>query len=114
MNRSESISSPLLSTEVEDGTNRFVPLVVGALLVVLGTAGGASAQVSPLTVAPTPADTDSVLILHGAFTYPGYSVGPHGPDGRGAGAPEGVCGSLAAVRQAIADWDSALGRSSAA
>ena len=52
--------------------NEFVPLVIGALLVVLGTAGGASARVTPLTVAPTPADTDSVLLLHGAFTYPGY------------------------------------------
>ena len=70
--------------------NRFVPLVVGALLVVLGTAGGASAQVTPLTVAPTPADTDSVLLLHGAFTYPGYWWDHTRAHGRGAGASEGV------------------------
>ena len=58
--------------------------------------------------APTPEDTESVLILHGAFNYPGYwwdhtnltvAVQAH---------PKVNEQSLAAVHQAIADWDYAL------
>ena len=88
--------------------NRFVPLVVGALLVVLGTAGGASAQVTPLTVEPTPADTDSVLLLHGAFTYPGYWW-DHTELTAAVQAHPKVSAGLARCRaSAIADWNAAL------
>jgi hypothetical protein len=64
--------------------------------------------VTPLRPAPTPPDTDSVLILHGAFNYPGYwwdhtdltvAVQAH---------PNVDEASLTAVHQAIADWDYAL------
>src|SRR5918994_7297084 len=48
-----------------------VLLVVLALLVAAVTAPAAQA-VTPLRPAPTPPDTESVLILHGAFNYPGY------------------------------------------
>ena len=86
---------------------------VGLLLVVvaslLAAAGGANAAVvEPLRPAPTPEDTESVLLLHGAFTYPGYwwdhteltvAVQAHPRVGEE---------SLAAVRQAIADWGYAL------
>ena len=51
-------------------------LVLLALLVAAVTAPTAKA-VTPLRPAPTPPDTDSVLILHGAYNYPGYVVGPH-------------------------------------
>ena len=44
-------------------------LVLLLALLVAVTAAGA---VTPLRPAPTPPDTDSVLILHGAFNYPGY------------------------------------------
>ena len=63
---------------------------------------------TPLRPAPTPPDTESVLILHGAFNYPGYwwdhtnltvAVQAH---------PNVDEESLAAVHQAIADWDFAL------
>ena len=63
---------------------------------------------TPLRPAPTPPDTDSVLILHGAFNYPGYwwdhtdltvAVQAH---------PNIDQESLAAVHRAIADWDYAL------
>ena len=83
----------------------LLPLL--ALLVAAIMAAPASA-VTPLRPAPTPADTDSVLILHGAFNYPGYwwdhtnltvAVQPH---------PNVDAASLAAVHQAIADWDFAL------
>jgi len=47
-----------------------VLLLVLALLVAAVTAAAARA-VTPLRPAPTPPDTESVLILHGAFTYPG-------------------------------------------
>jgi hypothetical protein len=87
---------------------RFVLLFVVAMLVASVGAAQAQAQVSPLRPAPTPPDTESVLILHGAFTYPGYwwdhtdltvAVQAH---------PNVEEESLAAVRQAIADWDYAL------
>ena len=48
-----------------------VLLVLLALLVAAVTAPAAKA-VTPLRPAPTPPDTESVLILHGAFNYPGY------------------------------------------
>jgi hypothetical protein len=78
-----------------------------ATLVVAVTAGAANA-VTPLRPAPTPADTDELLILHGAFNYPGYwwdhtdltvAVQPH---------PNADEASVEAVHQAIADWDFAL------
>jgi hypothetical protein len=88
---------------------RIVLLFASALLVLPVAAAGAPSQVvEPLRPAPTPADTDSVLLLHGAFTYPGYwwdhtdltvAVQAH---------PKVDEESLAAVRQAIADWDAAL------
>ena len=88
---------------------RVVLLFAWAILVLPLTAAAAPAQVvEPLRPAPTPEDTDSVLLLHGAFTYPGYwwdhthltvAVQAH---------PKVEQESLAAVRQAIADWDSAL------
>jgi len=80
---------------------------VAAGLVAAVTAGAASA-VTPIRISPTTADTDSVLILHGAFNYPGYwwdhthltaAVQPN---------PQADPASVAAVRQAIADWDFAL------
>jgi hypothetical protein len=83
----------------------LLPLL--ALLVAAITAAPAGA-VTPLRPAPTPPDTDSVLILHGAFNYPGYwwdhtnltvAVQAH---------PSVDADSLAAVHQAIADWDFAL------
>ena len=43
-------------------------LLVLALLV--AAVAAAARAVTPLRPAPTPPDTDSVLILHGAFTYP--------------------------------------------
>ena len=82
-------------------------LLLLASLVAAATAAAARA-VTPLQPAPTPPDTESVLILHGAFTYPGYwwdhteltaAVQAH-PNVDGA--------SLTAVHQAIADWNSAL------
>jgi len=98
------------SLEPENGgtMKRRVLLFVSALLMVLTVAAAAQAQVTPLRPAPTPEDTDSVLILHGAFTYPGYwwdhtdltvAVQAH---------PNVAEESLAAVRQAITDWDYAL------
>ena len=88
---------------------RVVLLFAWAILVLPLTAAAGPAQVvDPLRPAPTPEDTDSVLLLHGAFTYPGYwwdhtqltvAVQAHPKVGEE---------SLAAVRQAIADWDSAL------
>ena len=87
---------------------RVLLLFAASILVLTFTAASALAQVDPLRPAPTPADTESVLILHGAFTYPGYwwdhtdltvAVQAH---------PNVDEESLAAVRQAIADWDYAL------
>ena len=88
---------------------RLSLLVLLAMLALSVVASQAQAQVVvPLRPAATPADTDSVLILHGAFTYPGYwwdhtdltvAVQAH---------PNVDAESLAAVRQAIADWDFAL------
>ena len=72
------------------------------------TAAPRAGAVTPLRPAPTPGDTDSVLILHGAFTDPGYwwdhtdltvAVQAH---------PKVDEASLAAVHPAIADWDYAL------
>ena len=84
-------------------------LLVGlAMLVAAVTAPAAEAAVTPLRPAPTPPDTDSVLILHGAYNYPGYwwdhtnltvAVQAH---------PKVDEASLDAVHQAIADWDYAL------
>ena len=48
-----------------------VLLLLLALLVASVIAGAAKA-VTPLRPAPTTPDTESVLILHGAFNYPGY------------------------------------------
>jgi hypothetical protein len=82
-------------------------VLVFALIVPAVTAGAAQA-VTPLRPAPTPADTESLLILHGAFNYPGYwwdhthltvAVQAH---------PNADEESVAAVHQAIADWDFAL------
>jgi hypothetical protein len=89
---------------------KAVLLFVLALLALPLAASAAkpAQQVDPLRPGPTPADTESVLILHGAFTYPGYwwdhtdltvAVQAHPNIGEE---------SLAAVRQAIADWDYAL------
>src|SRR5678816_1770038 len=84
-----------------------VLLLLFALVVAAVTAAAAIA-VTPLRPAPTPPDTESVLILHGAFNYPGYwwdhtdltvAVQAH---------PSVDEASLAAVRQAIADWNFAL------
>ena len=84
-----------------------VLLLVLALLVAAATAAAAKA-VTPLRPAPTPPDTDSVLILHGAFNVAGYwwnhtdltvAVQAH---------PNVDEESLVAVHQAIADWDYAL------
>ena len=79
-----------------------------AMLVLPFTAAAGPRQVTALTVKPTPADTDSVLLLHGAFTYPGYwwdhtditvAVQAH---------PRVEEASLDAVHQAITDWNNAL------
>ena len=88
---------------------KVVLLFLLATLVLPLAAAAAPAQVvDPLRPEATPEDTDSVLLLHGAFTYPGYwwdhtnltvAVQAH---------PKVEEDSLAAVRQAIADWDSAL------
>ena len=88
---------------------RVVLLFLLATLVLPLAAAAAPAQVvDPLRPEATPDDTDSVLLLHGAFTYPGYwwdhtnltvAVQAH---------PRVEEDSLAAVRQAIADWDYAL------
>ena len=84
-----------------------VLLLLLALLVAAVTAGAAKA-VTPLRPAPTPPDTESLLILHGAFNYPGYwwdhtdltvAVQAH---------PNADEESVEAVHQAIADWDFAL------
>jgi len=86
---------------------RKVLLLLFALLVA-ALAAAAARAVTPLRPAPTPPDTESVLILHGAFNYPGYwwdhtdltvAVQAH---------PNVDEASLAAVHQAIADWDYAL------
>ena len=86
---------------------KTVLVLLLALLVAAVTAAPAGA-VTPLRPAPTPPDTDSVLILHGAFNYPGYwwdhtdltvAVQAH---------PNVDEESLTAVHQAIADWDYAL------
>ena len=88
---------------------RVVLLIVLALLALPLLASHAQAQVvDPLRPAPTPEDTDSVLLLHGAFTYPGYWW-DHTELTVAVQAHPGVDeASLAAVRQAIADWDFAL------
>jgi hypothetical protein len=86
---------------------KTVLLVLLALLVAAVTAPAVRA-VTPLRPAPTPPDTESVLILHGAFNDPGYwwdhtdltvAVQAH---------PNVDEESVAAVHQAIADWDHAL------
>lgn len=85
-------------------------LLFSLLLLALPLAAAArpAQAVAPLRPAPTPQDTESVPILHGAFTYPGYwwdhtqltvAVQAH---------PQVDAESPAAVRQAIADWDYAL------
>jgi hypothetical protein len=80
----------------------LLPLLV---LLVAAVAAAAATAVTPLRPAPSPPDTESVLILHGAFNYPGYwwahtdltvAVQAH---------PIVDEESLAAVHQAIADWD---------
>ena len=83
-------------------------LLLLLVLLVAAVAAAAARAVTPLRPAPTPPDTESVLILHGAFTYPGYwwdhtdltvAVQAH---------PNVDEESLAGVHQAIADWDYAL------
>jgi hypothetical protein len=70
---------------------------------------GASAQtVDSLTIQPTPPDTESVLILHGAFTYPGYWWDHTELTAAVQAHPNVDAASLEAVREAIADWDAAL------
>src|SRR6188472_961717 len=88
---------------------RIALLFLLAVIALPLLASQAQAQiVDPLRPAATPENTDSVLILHGAFTYPGYwwdhtdltvAVQAH---------PNVAEESLAAVRQAITDWDYAL------
>jgi hypothetical protein len=87
---------------------RLALLLLVTLVAAPAASAGKSAGVKPLRAAPTPADTDSVLILHGAFNYPGYwwdhthltvAVQAH---------PDVDAASLAAVHQAITDWDAAL------
>ena len=51
--------------------NVVVAVLLLALVVTVVTTGAAKA-VKPLRPAPTPPDTESVLLLHGAFNYPGY------------------------------------------
>ena len=86
---------------------KTVLVLLLALLLAAVTAAPAGA-VTPLRPAPTPADTESVLVLHGAFNVPGYwwdhtdltvAVQAH---------PNVDEASLAVVHQAIADWDFAL------
>jgi hypothetical protein len=83
-------------------------LLLLLVFLVAAVPAAAARAVTPLRPAPTPPDTESVLILHGAFTYPGYwwdhtdltvAVQAH---------PNVDEESLAAVHQAIADWDYAL------
>jgi len=52
-------------------------LLLLLVLLVAAVAAAAARAVMPLRPAPTPPDTESVLILHGAFTYPGYWWEPH-------------------------------------
>ena len=79
-----------------------------AMLVLPFTAAAGPRQVTALTVKPTPADTDSVLLLHGAFTYPGYWW-DHTDITVAVQAHPGVeRASLEAVHQAITDWNNAL------
>jgi hypothetical protein len=82
-------------------------LVLLALLVTAVTAPAAKA-VTPLRTAPTPPDTESVLILHGAFNSPGYWWDHTDLTVAAQAHPNVDEASLAAVHQAIADWDAAL------
>jgi hypothetical protein len=83
-------------------------LLLVLALVVAGFAAAAAKAVTPLRPAPTPADTDSVLLLKGAFNVAGYWW-DHTDLTVAVQAQPGVdAESLAAVRQAIADWDYAL------
>jgi hypothetical protein len=66
--------------------------------------------VTALTVKPTPADTDSVLLLHGAFTYPGYWWNHTELTAAVQAHPKVSADSLEAVHQAIADWNAARPR----
>jgi hypothetical protein len=99
--------SPEIAERRRAGMKTKVPLLMFALLVA-AVAAAAARAVTPLRPAPTPPDTESVLILHGAFNYPGYwwdhtdltvAVQAH---------PNVDEESLSAVHQAIADWDYAL------
>ena len=47
-------------------------LVLLLALVVAAVTAAPAGAVTPLRPPPPPPDTDSVLILHGAFNYPGY------------------------------------------
>jgi hypothetical protein len=87
---------------------KSVLLFVLAALVLPFTAAAGPRQVDPLRPAATPKDTESVLLLHGAFTYPGYWW-DHTELTAAVQAHPGVDeASLDAVHQAIADWDAAL------
>ena len=83
-------------------------LLLLLVLLVAGVAAAAARAVTPLRPAPTPPDTESVLILHGAFNTAGYWW-DHTELTVAVQAHPGVDdASLAAVHQAIADWDFAL------
>ena len=84
-----------------------VLLVLLALLVAAVTAPAAKA-VTPLRPRRRRRNTESVLILHGAFNYPGYSWDHTDLTVAVQAHPNVDEESLAAVHQEIADWDSAL------
>jgi Matrixin len=84
-----------------------VLLLAVALLVATVTAAAAKA-VTPIRPAPTPADTENVLILHGAFNVAGYWWDHADLTVAVQAQPNVDADSLAAVHQAIADWDFAL------
>jgi hypothetical protein len=83
-------------------------LLLVLALVVAGFAAAAAKAVTPLRPAPTPADTDSVLILKGAFNVAGYWWDHTDLTVAVQAQPGADAESVAAVRQAIADWDFAL------
>jgi predicted Zn-dependent protease len=83
-------------------------LLLLLVLLVAGFAAAAAKAVTPLRPAPTPPDTDSVLILKGAFNVAGYWWDHTDLTVAVQAQPGADAESVAAVRQAIADWDFAL------